>query len=82
MLFQYSIDGIEWIIGVAVMFGLAFALNYLTYNDLPTFFIFLTIFDAFMVWCEYLPSWTLILNLIILIIIMFVQLKSKGVNEG
>lgn len=80
MIFQYSIEGSEWIIGLGIMFGLAFVMNYLTYNDLPTFLIFLAIFNAFMVWCEFLPAWTLIVNLIILTMLIYVQVseKSKG----
>jgi len=80
MFFQYSIVGFEWIIGLGIAFGLAFFLNYLTYNDLSTFFIFLTIFIAFMVWVDFLPLWSLILCLIILTIITYTNAKGKEVN--
>ncbi|QYW08119.1 hypothetical protein 15570_00022 [Lokiarchaeota virus WyrdV1] len=80
MLLQYSIVGFEWIIGLGLAFGLAFFLNYLTYNDLPTFFIFLTIFDAFMVWVDFLPLWTLVICLIILTVIAYTSVKGKEVD--
>ena len=79
MFFQYPIEGTEWIIGIGLMFGLAFVLSYLTYKDLPTFFIFLTIFNAFMVWSEFLPIWTLIICLIVLVIIVYIEIKGKEV---
>lgn len=77
MLFQYSIEGVEWILGLGIMFGLAFLMNQLTYKDMDTFFIYLTIFNAFMVWCELLPLWTLIISLIILTVIIYLEIKNK-----
>lgn len=79
MIFQYSIVGFEWIIGLGLAFGLAFALNYLTFNDLRTFFIFFTIFIAFVVWANLLPSWTLVISIIVLVIIMYVP-SNSGVD--
>lgn len=80
MLLQYSIIGFEWVIGIGIAFGLAFVLNYLTYNDLPTFFIFLTVFDCFMVWANLLPLWTLIICIIVLTIIAYTNVKGKEVS--
>ena len=80
MLLQYSIFGFEWIIGIGLAFGLALVLNYLTYNDLETFFIFLTVFIAFMVWVDFLPLWTVIICLIVLIVIAYTNVKRKEVN--
>lgn len=80
MLFQYSLEGTEWIIGIGIAFGLAFIFSYLTYKDLPTFFVFLTIFDGFMVWCDFLPMWTLIICLIVLVIIAYIEIKGKEVS--
>lgn len=80
-MFQISIVGMEWILGVGLMFGLAFVLNYITYNNTPSFFIFLTIFCGFVVWAELLPLWTLILCLMILVIILFFQMKSQGGSD-
>ena len=80
MYFQWSFVGYEWIAGIGLAFGLAFFLNYLTYNDLPTFFIFLTVFIAFMVWADFLPLWTLVLCLIVLTIIAYTNAKPKEVD--
>lgn len=82
MFFQFETLTAETIIGVGLMFGLAFFMNYMTYNDLTSFFVFLCIFDAFMVWCEFLPYWTLVLLLIILVIIVYVKMMSKGGGGG
>lgn len=58
------------IIGLAITFGLALALTYLTYKDMETFFCWLTIFCGFSVWSALLPLWSLILCLIVLIFIV------------
>jgi len=76
MFFQYSIVGFEWIIGLGLSFGLAFIFNYLTKNNLRTFFIFFFIFNAFVVWAELLPSWTIVISLIVLVIIMYTSRKG------
>lgn len=81
MLLQYSIEGSEWILGIGIMFGVAFLLNQLTYKETDTFLIFLTIFNSFMVWCELLPLWTLILCLIITTIIIYIEIKNNN-NKG
>jgi len=71
----------NWIIGIALMFGLALVLNKLTFESMPGFFIFLTIFNAFIVYADLLPLWSLVLNLVILSIIMYSELSNKkGIN--
>ena len=67
----------DWLIGLALIVGLAFFFSYITYRDLSSFFIFLTIFNAFVVWIGFLPLWTLILNLIVLIGIIYVEINNK-----
>lgn len=74
--------GYEWVIGLGLMFALAFLFNYLTYNDLETFFIWLTIFNSIMVWAELLPLWSLIVCIIVLVILIYIQLKSKGMKTS
>ena len=39
----------DWIIGLSIMFGLALVLNKFTFESLPSFFVFLTVFNAFVV---------------------------------
>lgn len=70
----------DWLFGLGLMFGLAMALSYYTSQDLKGFFIFLTVFNAFVVYGNLLPYWTLILNLIILCFIMYVEISKKGVS--
>lgn len=71
----------EWIFGISLMFGLALALNHYTTDDVKGFFIFLTVFNAFVVWSNLLPYWTLVLNIIILCFIMYIEISKKGVSE-
>lgn len=81
MILQFGITGFEWILGIGIMFALAMIMNMMTYKNLTSFFIFLNIFNAFMVWANMLPLWSLVMNLIVLTLIMFFQFKSQGVSE-
>lgn len=67
---------VNWILGIAIMFGLALVLTKLTFNDLESFFIWLTIFSAFVVWSGLLPLWLLIINLIIMVLIIANKVKK------
>ena len=62
------------------MFGLAFVMNYSIDGSIKMFFVFLTIFNGFMVWAELLPLWTLVANVIFLTFIIYIELSTKGVN--
>ena len=68
-------------IGVGIMFGLALFFASLTFKDIETFFIWLTIFCGFVVWGGLLPLWILVLDLIILVLIIANNVK-KGSVEG
>lgn len=68
----------DWLIGVGLMFGLAFVFNYLTFEDLIGFFAWLTIFSGFVVWGGLLPLWVLYLNIIILVLIMYFSMRERG----
>jgi len=81
MILQFGITGFEWIMGLGIMFALAMIMNMMTYKNLTSFFIFLNIFNGFMVWANMLPLWSLVMNLIILTLIIFFQFKSQGVSE-
>lgn len=61
------------------MFGLALVLNKFTFESLAGFFIFLTIFNGFVVYANLLPLWSLILNLVILSIVIYNELTNKEV---
>ena len=67
----------DWIIGIALMFGLALVLNKLTFESMPSFIIFLTIFNAFVVYGNLLPLWSLVLNIVILSIVMYIEMNNK-----
>lgn len=68
----------EWLIGVGIMFGLAFSMSYLTYGSMESFFAFLLIFNGFVCWAELLPLWTLILNILILTFMMYFSVRKRG----
>lgn len=82
MIFQFDMAGMEWILALGIMFGLAFVLNALTFNEISSFFIWLTIFCAFVVWGGLLPLWSLVLCIIILTAILFFEMKDKGNGSG
>lgn len=67
----------EWILGISLMFGLAFVMNHYTFENPKGFFIFLTLFNAFFVYGELLPYWTLILNILVLTFIMYIELTKN-----
>ena len=71
----------DWILGMAIMFGLALILTVMTYRDLETFFIFLTIFCGFVVWGGLLDLWVLVLCLVILaLIIVNIIYRKRGLE--
>lgn len=67
---------LSWILGIGIMFGLALVMAKLTFNDIESFFIFLTIFSGFVVWSGLLPLWILITNLIILVLLIANRVKK------
>ena len=83
MLFQYiipSIIGLEWMIGIGLMFGLAFIFMFLTKKTVSSLFVWLVIFNAFMVWGNLLDLWTLVLTLIALVIIIYFEIKGSSIG--
>lgn len=79
MLLQLTIEGFEWVLGIGLMFGLALVMSHLTRKTLSCFFIWLTVFNGFVVWGGLLPLWTLIVCVIVLIIIMYSEMTT---NKG
>ena len=59
------------------MFGLAMVLNYITFKDIKSFFIYLTLFNAFVVYGNLLPLWSLVLNFIIMTLIIYYEVNKK-----
>ena len=81
MLLQFEMAGYEWMIALGLMFGLAFVMNLITFDNMSSFFIWLTIFDAFVVWGGLLPLWTLVLCLILLTVVIYSEMRDKGGND-
>jgi len=78
MILQFDALTGDVIVGISLMFALALIFSFLTYKSIGAFFIWLTIFNAFVVWGGLLPLWTLVLNLVVLTLVMFVELSNKG----
>lgn len=68
---------LSWIFGVAIMFGLTFVMSYLTDESLNTFFIWLCIFNGFIIWGGLLPLWTFFLSIIALTITTYLQITTN-----
>lgn len=67
--------------GLALMFGMALVLTYMTFKDLESFFIWLTIFAGFVVWAGMLDLWVLILCFVLLgIIIINIVYRKRGLE--
>ena len=69
---------INIMMGLAIMFGLALVTTYLTYKDVETFFIFLTIFSGYVVWSGLLDLWVLIVNILVLALIIGNNVFGRG----
>lgn len=67
----------DWIIGLAIMFGLAMLFTQATYKDGQTFLIFLTIFCGFVVWSGLLDTWVLVLMIIVLTLVI-INITKQG----
>jgi hypothetical protein len=80
MLLQFEMVGYEWMIALGLMFGLAFVMNLITFNNMSSFFIWLTIFNAIVVWGNLLPLWTLVLCLILLTVVIYSEMRGKRGN--
>lgn len=68
---------INWILGLAIMFGLSLVLAKLTFNDIESFFVYLSIFTGFVVWGGLLPLWVLVVNLIIIVLMLSNKVKKR-----
>ena len=77
MLLQFDLSGIEWIIGVGIMFGLAYFMYYLLGQDnLTEYMMWVTVFNAFTVLGGLLPLWTLILCLVVISALFYMDFKK------
>jgi len=67
-------------LGLGIMFGLAFVMTALTSKNVNVFFIWLTVFCAFVVWGGLLPLWVLVLNVVVLTVIIYSEIKDKKIG--
>lgn len=80
MLMQYTASDIDWVIGLGLMFGLALLFTLLLKGDMYTFFSWAYIINGLVVWGGLLEAWTLILNTILIVTLLFFNLKSRGTS--
>lgn len=80
MIFQFDITGMEWILGVGIMFALALVMTMVTKKTPTAFLSWLLIFCGFVVASGLLPLWTLILCLIVLTVSIFFEFKPGSVG--
>ena len=64
--------------GLGLMFILAFFMTYITYRNIRTFIIWLTLFSGFMVYAGLLDLWVMILCIIGMAIVIILKLFNKG----
>lgn len=58
------------------MFGFAFTLSLLSEFSIEKFFGYLTFMNAFMIWIDFLPLWSLVLNSLVLVFIVMTKFKN------
>lgn len=75
-----AISDTNWILGIGIMFLLALFMTYITFKDIETFFVFLTIFSAFVVWSGLVELWILVMCLIVLSLIIINKAFKKGIS--
>jgi hypothetical protein len=68
----------DWLIGLGLAFGLAFSLTYMISKKLEVFLVFLMIFTGFVVAVGLLPVWSMVIQIIFLITLVYVSMKKRG----
>jgi len=68
------------IFGIGFVFGLSFMFTVISTKSISGFILWLCIFIGFAVWFGLLPLWTLILNVIAVIVIMIMKIKNYRSN--
>ncbi len=66
------------VFGIAIMFGLAFIMTIISFQDLESFFLWMTIFCGFVVWTGFLPLWTLVACFILDGLIFIQKINNRG----
>ena len=81
MILQEFSSDINWAIGLGIMFGLAFLITILIEGDMYTFFGFAYITNGLVVFGGLLETWTIILNTIFIIILLYSKYNTGGNKE-
>lgn len=71
-------EGAEWILGLGVVFGLAFVFTLILEQGFEVFLIFVAMFITFAIWAELLPVWTLIIVLVGITGVVYLTVSKKG----
>lgn len=71
----------DWIIGIGVSFGLALLFSSLTFKNLQSFLLFLTMFTGFFVYAGVLDLWILIMCIIADVIVVYTSIKGFSSNS-
>ena len=71
-------ETIYYIFLLVYVVGISYFLNYITFNNLESFLLWLLIITSFFIWCGILDLWILIL----LIIINVFAIGLKRYNRG
>ena len=69
----------EWLIGLGIMFGFALAMNYMTFKNMNGFVAYILMFNAFVVWANLLPMWTLIACIVALTLTTYFTVSERGI---
>jgi len=77
MILQLSVEGYEWVIGIALVFVLALIFTIIIDVELYGFFAFLTFFDVLVVWSGLLPLWSLVACVIMLTVSVYLKVQEN-----
>ncbi len=69
---------IDWLLGLSLMFALAMLMTVSSRKTAESFFVWLTIFSGFVVWTGLLDLWILVLLIIVLVVILFSNIRKRG----
>lgn len=72
---------IDWILGLSLMFSLAMLMTVSSQKTPESFITWLTIFCGFTVWSGLIDLWVLILMLIILTVMIFSNIRKRGLSQ-
>jgi len=78
MILQYDITGIEWIMGLPLLFGLSLVFNLIKGKSTSSFLIWMLVVDTFIVYAGLLDVSSLYIIIILNIISIYIQFNGKS----